>query len=87
MTAASHEYPSEYHRMVVTGLVDHEWAARLQRAATGVSSETVEYVLGERGFSSNPDLEQALRQLDWAAIRAVAQAFDPENVIYEALIC
>jgi hypothetical protein len=87
MTAASHEYPSEYHRMVVTGLVDHEWAARLQRAATGVSSETVEYVLAERGFSSNRDLEEALTHIDWAAIRALAQAFDPETLIDPRLIC
>jgi hypothetical protein len=54
------EYPSEYHRMVVTGLVDHQWAARLQRAATGVSGEGVAEVLAEHGFSSNPDLEAAL---------------------------
>jgi hypothetical protein len=87
MTAASHEYPSEYHRMVVTGLVDHEWAARLQRAATGSSSETVEFVLAERDFSSNPDLEEALTHIDWAAIRAVAQAFDPRTPLPDPLIC
>jgi hypothetical protein len=81
------EYPSEYHRMVVTGLVDHQWAARLQRAATGESSESVGEVLAEHGFTTRPELEQALGQLDWAAIRAVAQAFDPDFRLPEALIC
>jgi hypothetical protein len=81
------EYPSEYHRMVVTGLVDHQWAARLQRAATGVSEEEVAEVLAEHGFRSDPDLEAALAQLDWSAIRAVAQAFNPEYPLPEALIC
>jgi hypothetical protein len=82
------EYPSEYHRMVVTGLVDHQWAARLQRAATGVSGEEgVAEVLAEHGFTSNPDLEAALAQLNWPAIRAVAQAFDPEYPLPEAIIC
>jgi hypothetical protein len=87
VTTAENEYPNEYHRMVVTGLVDHEWAARLQRAATGQSSERVGDVLGERGFVTNPNLEEALAQIDWAAIRAVAQAFDPENPISQYLIC
>jgi hypothetical protein len=81
------EYPSEYHRMVVTGLVDHPWAARLQRAATGVSEEGVAEVLAEHGFRSHPDLEAALAQLDWSAICAVAQAFNPEYPLPEALIC
>lgn len=87
MQAEGMEYPSEYHRMVVTGLVDHQWAARLQRAATGVSGEGVAEVLAEHGFSSNPDLEAALAQLDWSAIRAVAQAFNPEYPLQEAIIC
>jgi hypothetical protein len=82
------EYPSEYHRMVVTGLVDHQWAARLQRAATGMGEEEgVAEVLAEHGFRSNPDLEAALAQLDWSAIRAVAQAFSPEYSLPEAIIC
>ena len=81
------EYPSEYHRMVVTGLVDHQWAARLQRAATGVSGEEVAEVLAEHGFRAHPDLEAALAQLDWSAIRAVAQAFNPEYPLQEAIIC
>jgi hypothetical protein len=85
--AGRDDYPSEYHRMVVTGLVDHEWAARLQRAATGQSSEQVGDVLAEHGFRTHPDLEAALAQLDWSAIRAVAQAFDPEYPFDEALIC
>jgi hypothetical protein len=85
MKAASDEYHGEYHRMVVTGLVDHEWAARLQQAAAGESSERIRDVLGERGFVTNPDLEEALKQIDWTAIRAVAQAFDPE--ISPQLIC
>jgi hypothetical protein len=84
----SQEYPSEYHRMVVTGLVDHKWAARLQRAATPPGSEeTVAQVLADRGFSSNRDLEEALAHIDWAAIRAVAQAFDPEGRMDVAIIC
>jgi hypothetical protein len=81
------EYPSEYHRLVVTGLVDHDWAARLQRAATGASSERIGEVLAEHGFRSTPELEDALRRLDWSAIRAVAQAFKPEERLAEALIC
>jgi hypothetical protein len=87
MTAASYEYPSEYHRMVVTGLVDHGWAARLERAAAGASTETIESVLALKGFSSNRDLEEALRQIDWARIRAVAQAFDPDTLIAPEVIC
>ena len=82
----SQEYPNEYHRLVVTGLVDHEWAARLQRAIDGVSKETVEYVLADRDFSYNPDLEDALRDVDWTKIRAVAQAFDPETLIDPVII-
>jgi hypothetical protein len=82
------DYSSEYHRMVVTGLVDHEWAARLQRAATGDDpSERVGEVLAEHGFNSTPELEAALARLDWSAIRAVAQAFDPDYALPEALIC
>lgn len=87
MQEERHDYPSEYHRMVVTGLVDHAWAARLQLAATGQSSERVGDVLADRGFATNPDLEAALAQLDWSAIRAVAQAFDPEYPLRAALIC
>jgi hypothetical protein len=85
--AESGEYPSEYHRMVVTGLVDHAWAARLQYAATGQSAETTADLLAERDFSSSPELEEALRNVDWKAIRAVAQAFDPERPLAEQLIC
>jgi hypothetical protein len=85
--AGTSDYPSEYHRMVVTGLVDHQWATRLQLAATGQSSEPVADVLTERGFRATPELEAALAQLDWSAIRAVAQAFDPEYPLPEALIC
>jgi hypothetical protein len=85
--ARSNDYPSEYQRMVVTGLFDHQWADRLQRAATGVSEEGVAEVLAEHGFRSHPDLEAALAQLDWSAIRAVAQAFDPEYPLQEAIIC
>jgi hypothetical protein len=59
------EYPSEYHRMVVTGLVDHDWAARLQRAATGGSEERIGEILAEHGFRSTPELEDALARLDW----------------------
>ena len=81
------DYSSEYHRMVVTGLVDHAWAARLQRAATGESSERVGEVLAEHGFASTPELEAALGRLEWGAIRAVAQAFDPDYDLPEALIC
>ena len=81
------DYSSEYHRMVVTGLVDHEWAARLQRAATGESSERVGEVLAEHGFASTPELEDALARLDFSAIRAVAQAFDPDYALPERLIC
>lgn len=87
MQAGSGEYPSDYHRMVVTGLVDHGWAARLQYAATGQSQERVADVLAERGFSTSPELEEALRNVDWRAIRAVAQAFDPEQMLAEQLIC
>jgi hypothetical protein len=74
---ARYEYAGEYHRMVVTGLVDHQWVARLQDAVTGASSESVGEVLGQRGFDTSPELETALRELDWAAVRAVAQAFAP----------
>jgi hypothetical protein len=81
------EYPSEYHRMVVTGLVDHLGAALMQGVSTGVSEEGVAEVLAEHGFRSHPDLEAALAQLDWSAIRAVAQAFNPEYPLPEALIC
>jgi hypothetical protein len=83
----SGEYPSEYHRMVVTGLVDHAWAARLQYAATGQSAESIADVLAERDFSSNAELEEALRNIDWSAIREVAQAFDPERALAPQLIC
>jgi hypothetical protein len=83
----SKEYPNEYHRMVVTGLVDHEWAARLQRAAAPGATETVEDVLTDRGFSYNRDLERAIREIDFARIRAVAQAFDPETEIDPEIIC
>jgi hypothetical protein len=78
VTQESHGYPGDYHRLVVTGLVDHEWTYRLQQAATGQSTEQVGDVLAERGFATNPDLEAALAQIDWTAVRAVAQAFDPE---------
>jgi hypothetical protein len=81
------EYPSEYHRMVVTGLVDHDWAARLQYAATGQSAESIADVLAERGFSSSAELEAALRNVDWGAIRAVAQAFAPERALGAQMIC
>jgi hypothetical protein len=81
------EYPSEYHRMVVTGLVDHDWAARLQYAATGQSAESIADVLAERGFSSSAELEEALRNVDWRAIRAVAQAFAPEDALGAQMIC
>lgn len=87
MQAGSGEYPSDYHRMVVTGLVDHDWAARLQYAATGQSQERVADVLAERGFGTSPQLEDALGKVDWGAIRAVAQAFDPERMLAEQLIC
>jgi hypothetical protein len=87
MQPGSNEYPSEYHRMTVTGLVDHEWAARLQRAATRESSESVADVLAVHGFSSNPDLEYALAHVDWPAIRAVAQAFDPQYPLPAPMIC
>ena len=87
MQAETGEYPSEYHRMVVTGLVDHAWAARLQYAATGQSAESIADVLAERDFSSSTELEEALRSIDWRAIRAVAQAFDPERALAEQLIC
>jgi hypothetical protein len=52
-----------------------------------VSEEGVAEVLAEHGFRSHPDLEAALAQLDWSAIRAVAQAFNPEYPLPEALIC
>jgi hypothetical protein len=71
--------------MVVTGLVDHEWSARLQQAVAGQSPQSVGEVLGERGFATSPELEEALTRIDWTAIRAVAQAFDPE--ISPQLIC
>ena len=83
----SQEYPSEYHRMVVTGLVDHEWAARLQRAAAPGATEKVEDVLADKGFPYNLDLEEALKEIDWTAIRAVAQAFDPKGRMDPAIIC
>lgn len=83
----SGEYASDYHRMVVTGLVDHEWSARVQKAATHVSDERLEDVLAEKGFAHNDDLATALHNLDWSSIRAVAQAFDPENPLKVQLIC
>ena len=83
----SGEYASDYHRMVVTGLVDHEWSARVQKAATHVSDENLADVLAEKGFVHNDDLESALHNLDWSSIRAVAQAFDPENPLKIQLIC
>jgi hypothetical protein len=73
--------------MVVTGLVDHAWAARLQRAAAGDPTESIAQVLADRGFSSSTELEEALRYIDWRAIRAVAQAFDPERPLPEQVIC
>ena len=87
MQAETAEYPSEYHRMVVTGLVDHAWAARLQDAAASHSAERIAAVLAEHNFGSSTELEEALRYIDWRAIRAVAQAFDPERPLPEQLIC
>lgn len=87
MQAGRGEYPSEYHRMVVTGLVDHAWAARLQYAATGQSAESIAGVLAERDFRSSAELEAALRNIDWRAIRAVAQAFAPEQALAPQAIC
>jgi hypothetical protein len=78
------EYSSEYHRLVVTGLVDHQWAAELQNAAKGVSEHSVASVLQQRGFTSNADLEKALAELNWEAILNVAKAF---GEIHPSLIC
>ena len=79
MTAPSPDYPSDYHRMVVIGLVDHPWAGRLKRAVS-VNPEpglSVDDVLAEHGFQNSPALEDALRHIDFDKIRAVALAFDP----------
>jgi hypothetical protein len=67
--------------MVVIGLVDHVWAAQLQRAVSDnpvPGDPSVDQVLAEHGFQNSPALEDALRHIDFEKIRAVAQAFDPD---------
>jgi hypothetical protein len=63
--------------MVVIGLVDHGWTTRLQLAAREDPPTRVAGVLAEHGFATTDALVDALVNLNWEEILAVAKAFDP----------
>lgn len=85
------DYPGDYYRLVITGLVDHEWAARLYNAShlknrADAASELAE-VLAERHFHYSEELLKALTDLDWESLRAVAKTMDAEGLMKIEMIC
>lgn len=77
-------YPADYYRLLNLGSVDHEWAGRLADAAGNHDEEALQKIIEERGFEYHAEMGEALFDLDWTKIRAVASAF---GMIHPELIC
>ena len=77
-------YPADYYRLLNLGSVDHDWAGRLAEAAGSHDEEALKEIIEERGFEYRPEMGEALFDLDWTKIRAVAEAF---GMVHPSLIC
>lgn len=77
-------YPADYYKLLSLGSVDHEWASQLAQAAADRDEKALQEIIEQRGFNYRPEMGEALFDLDWARIRAVAEAF---GEIHPQLIC